>query len=174
MEERLSFSITEFSERYSVSTQTILRLIEQKHVQTFTQNGAVRIWDPFYDRATGTNSAEDLYILRGCEVADILGVTTRNLRYLATGGQISHVVIGGQRRYSLADVRRLIAHRMEKKKTGKRGPRIRTALVKWALQRLTEMDRIKPYKSAHEGSDKSSWQDREFMSRKEKSQRSQR
>lgn len=121
-------------------------------------DGVLRVWDKWEDPKTGTNSPEDIYLLRGAEVAEILGTTTRNLRYLVTNGKIACVYVGLQRRYCLADVRRLIAHRMEKKRSGNKGPRVRTAIVQWALERLATMDLIKkPPRNYHEGSQKSSY-----------------
>lgn len=159
---RPTYSIAELAEKYSVTTQTIHRLINQNTIITTEVDGALRVWDPWEDPKTGTNSVEDIYLLRGVEVAEILGITTRALRYLVTGGgtpghesrggQIGCVFVGRQRRYSLADVRRLIARRMEKKVHGHRGPRVRTAIVAWALERLSTMDRAKNRKSGHEGS----------------------
>jgi len=155
------YPIPELAKKYSVTPQTIHRLIAENSVRTIEVNGELHVWDPWEDPKSGTNTAEDLYILRGVEVAEILGITGRALRYLAAGGgmpghesrggQIGYVFVGRQRRYSLADVRRLIARRMEKKRTGLKGPRVRTAIVQWALERLATMDRIKPHRTGYDG-----------------------
>lgn len=176
MSERNHYSVSELAKKYSVTPQTIERLIAQNSIKTIIINGILRLWDPWEDPKTGTNTTEDIFILRGSEVAEILGITTRALRYLVAGGgmpghesrggQIGCVFVGRQRRYSLADVRRLIAKRMQKKVSGKRGPRVRTAIVEWALERLSTMDRVKKPRPTHEGSDKSSFQDREFMAKR--------
>jgi hypothetical protein len=159
--ERHSYTIPDLAKKYSVTPQTIHRLIAQNSVVAVEVNGELRVWDPWEDPKSGTNTAEDLYILRGVEVAEILGITGRALRYLVAGGgmpghespggQIGCVFVGRQRRYSVADVRRLIARRMEKKQIGRKGPRVRTAIVQWALERLATMDRIRPHRSGYDG-----------------------
>lgn len=166
------YTVREIADKYGVTTHTILRLVKERSVDTIMVDGVLRVWDKWEDPKTGTNSAEDVHILRGAEVAEILGITTRNLRYLVTGGKISCVFVGLQRRYCLADVRRLLARRMEAKGfSSHRGPRVRTAIVQWALERLASMDLIKRQaKNYHEGSQKSSWGDPKVMAkRKERS-----
>jgi hypothetical protein len=140
-----SYTIPEFAKKYGFTVQTISRQIAENNLSTVTVDGVLRVWDPWSDPKTGTNTAEDIYMLRGVEVAEILGITTRALRYHVAGGgmpgkecvggKIACVWIGKQRRYSLADVRRFIANRMEKK-VGR--SRVRAGIVEWALERLAD------------------------------------
>jgi hypothetical protein len=158
MSERLNLTFEEFAEKYSVSLQTVLRLVNQNSLQTVRVDGILRVIDRWADPKTGTNSVEDVYILRGIEVAEILGITTRALRYLVSGGgksghmvvggQLPYVQIGRQKRYCLADVRRLIAKRMERKAGMRKGPRVRAAIVQWALERLSTMKTLDPHKQS--------------------------
>lgn len=146
-----SYTVPDFAKRYGFTVQTVLQQITQNNLSTTTVDGVLRVWDPWSDPKTGTNTAEDIYMLRGVEVAEILGFTTRALRYHVAGGgmpgkeciggKIACVWIGKQRRYCLADVRRFIAARMEKKVGRKR---VRAGIVEWALERLADMEKFTP------------------------------
>src|ERR1700690_2752709 len=140
------FTVPDYAARYRVSQKTILERISQNVLQTITINGILYVWDRWADPATGTNTAEDFYLLRGVEVAEILNITTRNLRYLVRDGKIACVWARHQRRYSLADIRRYIASREEAKHGNpvKRNA-VRAGIVKWALERLATMDHVKVY-----------------------------
>jgi hypothetical protein len=146
-----SYTIPEFAKKYGFTVQTVSRQIAQNNLSTVTVDGVLHVWDPWSDPQTGTNTAEDIYMLRGVEVAEILGITTRALRYHVAGGgmpgkeciggKIACVWIGKQRRYCLADVRRFIAARMEKR-VGR--SRVRAGIVEWALERLANPEQSIP------------------------------
>ena len=83
-------------------------------------------------------------LIRGLEVAKILDVSRRRIRQLAEQGKVGCRVIGHNRRYSIADVRKLLAYRALRAEQENGDPRkvhvtpekIQEAVIHWAIQRL--------------------------------------
>ena len=99
--------------------------------------GRLRILDPRWTALAGLTlgSVEDAQIFKSAEVATLLGVTPRMVRYLSGQGKLHFVVVGKRRFYSLSAIREALRERnngMEgRKKLG-----TRPWLMEWAKQRL--------------------------------------
>ena len=76
--------------------------------------GKLFIFDPGWiqlDVSSSADPVEWLCILRQCDVARLLNMTTRGLRYLEVAGKAHYRLIGPRKRYSISEVRRLLAAR---------------------------------------------------------------
>ena|GEM_PF-6786470 len=137
-----TFTVKQFAELWGLTERTVRQMVRQNHLVCFHVAGELYIQEPNWhqDGKTGTGTIEDLYILRGNEVADILGVTPRYIRYLVERGKLSCVYIKRHRRYNLTDVRRLIALKMQGTLERKKRSYTRDGVVLWARKRLSAME----------------------------------
>jgi hypothetical protein len=132
----------EFSVAYGISVWTVRRWVKQGRVQhmrlPLSPRGRIVIRDPEWarlDPPTSDDPAEWLCVFRQCEVAALLGVTSRTLRNWERTRGVNFKIIGGRKAYSLHEVRRLLAMR----ENGWRfsGARLeRLLMVRWAGQKL--------------------------------------
>ncbi|MGC1990191.1 MAG: hypothetical protein WA690_15565, partial [Candidatus Acidiferrales bacterium] len=70
--------------------------------------GKLFIFDPVWiqlDVSSSADPVEWLCILRQCDVARLLNMTTRGLRYLEVAGKAHYRLIGPRKRYSISEVR---------------------------------------------------------------------
>jgi len=84
---------------------------------------------------------ENVHFLRGIEVAKILGVSPRAVRYMSQEARLSDHRTGtsamSKRRYSIADLRQIIAMRERRRhQKRQRSSQIRAAVIKWAIETL--------------------------------------
>jgi hypothetical protein len=150
-------TLREFCTIYRTDKRTVKRRVRAgqlegvwKPTQVGNKMPRLFIVDPGWQRAILAHNikqgkdfaVDDVYILRGYHVAQILGVTPRAVRYMAQDGRLGWAKAGMRgnhhRRYSIADVRRLIAMR-EKGSYQKRRPtrkEMDAAVLKWARGRL--------------------------------------
>lgn len=109
----------EFCAHYHVSPLTARRWARQGRVKAVRvppcEKGQLRILDPEWDLIDVANlrtpysPAEWLCVLRQCDVASLLGITRGTLKYLESAGKTNFRLVGSRKRYSLAEVRRLLA-----------------------------------------------------------------
>jgi hypothetical protein len=137
---------SEFRARYGVSRPTIYRWIQQKRIVAVrvppVPRGRVYILDPdwfTFDPDPSADLVESLDTLRQCDVAALLGITTRALRYKEANGKARFRLVWGRKRYALCEVRRLLAQRQHGRQEVTRNER-RLALLAWASRRLLRHD----------------------------------
>jgi hypothetical protein len=146
-------SIRQFQVKYGVAESTVRMYIAHKTVTAILLEGVTswskasyRIKDPEWvtagplEKLDDSISMDDLIVLRPCEVAELLGVSTKWIQIMARRGQLKHFTIGkgktfAARRYSLSAVRQFIAMRANGGNKQKRGA-VRKAMVDLARARL--------------------------------------
>ena len=141
--DRRWFSTAEFSAWYGTTTWTARRWVREGKVTAIRvppARGRIYILDPGWlqiDTPTSTDPAEWFCCLRQCEVATLLGITARALRYMESAGKARYRLVGGRKMYSVSEVRRLTAER----KLGHR-PRnrqeAREGMLRWARWQLAQ------------------------------------
>jgi|HubBroStandDraft_6_1064221.scaffolds.fasta_scaffold09763_2 hypothetical protein len=138
------FRLAEFCAKYGVMPVTARRWARQGKVISIrvpaVPRGRFYILDPKWlqiDTPTSADPAEWFCCLRQCEVATLLGITARGLRYVESAGKAHYLLIGGRKLYSVQEVRRLMAER----KLGHR-PRnrqeAREGILRWARWQLAQ------------------------------------
>lgn len=102
------------------------------------EGGRLLIRDPQWqllDRPTSDDPAEWICVLQPVEVAALLGISPRALRYWDAAGKTNFKLIGGRKRYSVSEVRRLLAIRLAGKKRPTAKER-RLLILRWAKGKL--------------------------------------
>jgi DNA-binding transcriptional MerR regulator len=134
--------VLEFCALYGVTPCTARRWVQQGRVRFIRvpphHHGRLFIADPGWTRIdppTSGDASEWLCVLRQCDVALLLGISSRALRYLESSGRAKFRLVGHQKRYSLSEVRRLLAQRQNGRKNVTRNER-QMALVRWAAAKL--------------------------------------
>jgi hypothetical protein len=134
----------EFCAKYGVTQWTARRWAREgkvtaRHMPPGSRTRVI-ILDPGWtqiDTPPSADPAEWLCVLRQCDVAMLLNVTPRWLRYLENRGKAHYRLVGGRKRYSLSEVRRLIAER-----TLGHSPRnrqeARLGMLRWAFGKLQQ------------------------------------
>ncbi len=142
--DRRWFSTAEFSAWYGVMPGTARRWARQGKVTSIrvppTPRGRIYILDPQWTQidAPTTGDPSDWYCcLRQCEVALLLGITARGLRYLETAGKAHYRLIGGRKLYSVQEIRRLMAERTRGHRPRNR-QEAREGLLRWARRQLAQ------------------------------------
>jgi hypothetical protein len=132
----------EFCAIYGTSRQTVVRWAKQGRIQSIRvpphARGRIYIRDPEWLRIDPPNSgdpSEWLCILRQCDVAHLLNVTPRALRYMEAAGKAKFRLVGHRKLYSLSEVRRLLAQRQNGRAAVTRSERDRS-LLQWARWKL--------------------------------------
>lgn len=132
----------EFRVRYAVSAPTVRRWIKKRKLTAIRippgVRGRVYVLDPQWitlDPGSSTDPVERLCVLRQADVARLLGITPRALRYRESSGAANYRLIGGRKLYSVSEVRRLLAQRQTGRQTVTRGER-QVSLLQWARSRL--------------------------------------
>jgi hypothetical protein len=135
-------SAREFRLKYAVSAPTVRRWIELGRLTAIRRppvpRGRIYVLDPGWtiiDPGSSTDPVEWLCVLRQCDVARLLGVTTRALRYMEAAGKAHYRLVGGRKLYSLSQVRLLLAQRQHGRSNVTRSER-REALLRWARWKL--------------------------------------
>ena len=135
-------SVPQFCAIYGTTAVTARRWARQGRVRFIhlppRKWGRMFILDPHWVRLDPPNSSapsEWLCVFRQCDVALLLGVTTRALRYMETDGRAKFRLVGHRKFYSLTEIRRLLAQRQNGRKCTTRSER-QMSLVRWAASRL--------------------------------------
>ena len=143
-------SVREISVLYGMTTGLIYSKLKSGALEGHKEGKLWRVLDPewepqYHHKGHKGLLADGVRILRGIEVARILGINPRTLRGLASQHLIGYDVLNpspySARRYSVDDVRALIAKRAEGKINSKarvRAKAKREAMIAWAKQRLEQ------------------------------------
>lgn len=132
----------EFGIIYGVTPATARRWARQGRVQ-FAQvpphaRGRIFILDPQWtviDPPSSSDPSEWLCVLRQCDVARLLGITPRGLRYIESSGKANYRLVGHRKLYSLSEMRRLLAQRQNGREKVTRSER-QTSVFRWARSKL--------------------------------------
>ena len=138
--------LKDFCLLYGIAHSTVRARAKTGELHLLRQ-GNRRVWvmDPGWSQAPpqakDNIGKENVHMIRGVEVAKILGVSPRAVRYMSQEAKLSDFRTGtvpmSKRRYSIADVRQMLAMRETKKyQKRKRGSAVRAAVLAWALEQL--------------------------------------
>ena len=97
------------------------------------------IWNA--DGSLTQSAKENVAVLRCCEVAEVLGVSTRAIRYMATEGRIRFQVVRNRRLFSLSAIREVLKEREERRQGRRRKHGVRPGMVDWANGQLRKPTR---------------------------------
>lgn len=138
----------EFAVRYGLHYVTVLRWIKEGRID-YNKVGRQRyVVDPgAMERITAApnvvKDAYDMPFLRGTELAEILGISTRRVRQLVEAGHLPcRMISGRKRRYSVRDLKTIIVYRDMKSKLPFRSKKslpssakeARNVLKRWAVE----------------------------------------
>jgi hypothetical protein len=135
-------STRDFSAKCGVTQWTVRRWVKAGKVTAMRfppgPRGRIFVLDPGWsliDRPNSDDPSEWVCVLRQRDVAMLLNITPRWLRHLESTGKAHYRLVGHRKRYSLQEVRRLIADR-----TLGHNPRSRQeanmGMLRWAFQKL--------------------------------------
>jgi excisionase family DNA binding protein len=133
-------TIREFCTHYRISHRTVWNWVRTGRLKALRDAGGriFRLIDPQWpvlDESGDPDLVMRLAVLKPFEVAVLLGVLPSTVRKMNSQGRLRAVWVGSQRRYSLAEVRRVIAERA----LG-HGPRNRrensVGMLRWATWKL--------------------------------------
>jgi hypothetical protein len=143
-------STREFCATYGTTQWTARRWVREGKVTAIRVPAGPRarifIFDPGWtqiDTPSSADPAEWLCVLRQCDVAMLLNVTPRWLRHLENSGKAHYRLVGGRKRYSLSEVRRLIAQRALGHSPRNRQEK-NLGMLRWAFQKLNRNQEAAP------------------------------
>jgi hypothetical protein len=162
------YTVKQFALLYGLSTCTVHDRIKSGQLQAVRRPGHEGMrtgwwyvvdpgWLPAVNYDTAKHGKEffvdDVYILKGEEVALLLGISTRRVRKMVEIGQLKCSYIASDkkiRRYCIRDVRTAMGVRMKMKDRDKRPTRkaVRDGVVGWAMNRLN-MDKLPEKNNGH-------------------------
>jgi hypothetical protein len=152
---RKLYTVKQFSLLYGLAKESVIARIHSGQLQAIRhpspgKTAKFYIVDPGWNSEVSLTGkklrdgslVDDVHTLNGTEVALLLGVTPRGVRMMVQRGQLKCVRTGlygkSHRRYSVADVRRIMTMR-EKRSYQKRRPgrkAIRKHILTWAMRQL--------------------------------------
>jgi len=149
----MMISPREFAVRYGCSYKAVISWMKNGKLG-FTQVGRRKyIVDPGdVVKVTGAPNAvkdvDQVPLLRGKELAEILGISSRRVRQLVELGHLSCRVVLGRRRYSVNDLRKILAYRDARSKLANgdnskirsSAKETREVLKRWAMVRATQIE----------------------------------
>jgi DNA-binding transcriptional MerR regulator len=143
-DEQRWLSVAELAAKYGVLPGTARRWVRKGRVTAIrvppVPRGRIYIADPRWTQidAPATGDPSEWYCcLRQCEVAMLLGMTARGLRYLESAGRAHYLLIGGRKLYSVQEVRRLIAQRAIGNER-RNHQETRRGMLRWAASQLRQ------------------------------------
>ncbi len=135
-------SVAEFCAIYGTSPVTARRWARLGRIKFIhvppRKWGRLFILDPHWvrlDPPTSADPSEWLCVFRQCDVALLLGISSRALRYMENDGRAKFRLVGHRKFYSLIEIRRLLAQRQNRRKCTTRSER-QMSLVRWAASKL--------------------------------------
>jgi hypothetical protein len=142
--------IREFALTYGVCQWTVREWVKRGKIRSRRVAGMpLMVLDPellenVQPAPLELNDQDKIPLLRGNEVARMLGISTRRVRQLAETGKLNCRVLFRSRRYSVSDIRKIIAYRAARENLPNgttetpslKARQVREAVVKWAMQRL--------------------------------------
>ncbi len=141
-------TMLQFRARYGLSPATVRAMLRNGKLQGLnTAGGHWRIVDPGPELLEKLRrkavEIEQVCLIRGVEVAALLGVSTRYVRILAERGILGHTLSGSRRLYPLAEVLKILTARERRTKKGT-GSYARPTVLAWAKKRLSEYRECSP------------------------------
>ena len=132
----------QFRALYQLGEKTVRRMLQSGQLMPVkTPGGHWRIFDPGSDivELTRRQAAElaATPFIRGCEVADLMGISERRVRRLAEQGKLRYQMRGSRRVYALAEIEDYMAQRhggYRKARHSDVRPRVR----RWAADTLAK------------------------------------
>ena len=133
-------SVTEYALKYGLDRSTVTIWARKGKIRAVRKGRNWCLLDPMVLELANPNTrvvtTEDLRpLLRGNEVAEFIGVSDRMLRKYAQAGKVGFRLDGKRRRYSIQDVRDILAVRMYNKNRVPRKDK-RMSIMQWARLRL--------------------------------------
>ena len=129
-------SMLQFEAVYGVGRNSVRKMLKDGRLHGIRTPAGWRIADPgptLFERVRRmSNELREICILRGVEVAELLGVSTRRVRQMAEKGVLRYETRGKKRLFRLASVLEIIKEREKGKKRGT-GSYIRPAIITWAI-----------------------------------------
>jgi predicted site-specific integrase-resolvase len=131
---------TEYALKYGLHGTTVALWARQGKIKAVRKGREWCVYDPGIFEVANPNlrvvTSEDLIpLVRGEEAAELLGIPTRTLRYHAQHGEVGFRLQGHRRRYSIQDIRDLMAFRAYNRTRVPRKEK-RLTVMKWARLRL--------------------------------------
>lgn len=133
-------SATEYCAKYGLDHSTVTTWARQGKIRAVRKGRKWCLLDPMVLELANPNTrvvtSEDLMpLIRGEEAAELLGIPTRTLRYHAQHGDVGFRLQGKRRRYSIQDIRDLMAFRQFNRLRVPRKDK-RMTVMQWARLRL--------------------------------------
>jgi excisionase family DNA binding protein len=136
-----TLTISEFCRVYRISPRTVWNWVRKGRLRALhdSHGRILRLIDPnwpVFDECREEEELVDRYaILKTGEVALLVGLHSATVRRLVSQGRLGSVWIGRQRRFSLGQVRRLLAERALGRPPKDRNE-INRVVLRWAAWRL--------------------------------------
>jgi hypothetical protein len=137
-------SVVEFSALYGTTRETARRWCKQGRVKCIRipprPHARILILDPKWpqvDAVTSDDASEWVAVLKQRELAALLGISARAVRYKEARGEVRYKIVGGRKRYSISEARRLLAERaLGRKPRNRREASL--GMLAWAFQKLQQ------------------------------------
>ena len=135
-------TVAAFSALYGTTRETTRRWCRQGRLKFIRipprPYAKLLILDPKWsqvDAVTSEDPSEWIAMLRQCDIAALIGVSARAIRFMEAKGQVRCKIVGGRKRYSLGEVRRLLAERaLGRKPRNRREASL--GMLRWAYRKL--------------------------------------
>jgi hypothetical protein len=135
-------SVVEFSALYGTTRETARRWCRQGRVKFIRipprPHARILILDPNWsqvDAVTSDDPCEWITVLQQRDLAALLGISARAVRYKEARGEVRYKLVGGRKRYSISEARRLLAERaLGRKPLNRREASL--GMLRWAYRKL--------------------------------------
>ena len=135
-------TVAEFSARYGTSPETTRRWCRQGLLKSIRipprPHARLLILDPNWsqiDAVTSEDPSEWIAMLRQCDLAALIGVSARAIRFMEAKGKVRYKIVGGRKLYSISEARRLLAARALGYSPRSRQEK-RQGVLRWAFGKL--------------------------------------
>jgi hypothetical protein len=133
-------SVVEFSALYGTTRETARRWCRQGRVKCIRipprPHARILILDPKWpqvDAVTSDDASEWIAVLKQRDLAALLGISARAVRYKEARGEVRYKIVGGRKRYSISEARRLLAERALGRKPRSR-QEAKFGMLRWAFR----------------------------------------
>ena len=135
-------STPEYMAKYGVCRESLYHWVRDGKIRAIRKGRRWFFLDPMVMELANPESrvvtAEDLQpLLRGKEAAEFAGLSPRMLRRYAQDGKVGFRTVGRRRRYSIQDIRDIMAVRLYNKNRPTRQEK-RMTIMEWARTRLAQ------------------------------------